>query len=155
MKVRLKFLVLPEFQIKLFLAAFIPFCATLGFLFFQLSNSMNRMNLYIQSVGLSHNSDINKMLSIQQNILSNSIWISAVLGAVIMSITLLIISHRLAGPLRRMQTHLREMRISGKATPLHFRKGDYLQKFESDLNHCLMNNFETSEERQEEVKKSA
>lgn len=152
MKLRIKFLVLPGFQIKLFLAAFIPFCASLGLLFYQYSRSIETMNAYIKSVGLSYSADINKMISMQQALIENAIWASMFLGALVMSATILIISHRLAGPLRRMQSHLRQMRLSGKATPIRFRKGDYLQEFESDLNHCLMNNFDSDEE---ELKESA
>ena len=153
MKLRIKFLVLPGFQIKLFLAAFIPFCASMGLLFFQYMNSVKIMNSYIESMGLSYNSEINKMLSMQQGLIENAIWASISLGAIVMSSAILIISHRLAGPLRRMQIHLRQMRLSGKATPLRFRNTDYLKEFESDLNHCLMNNFEPSDE--DDLKKSA
>ena len=155
MKNRLKLFVLPRFQIKLFLAAFIPFCISLGFLFFQFLNSISRMNAYVKSVGLSNNADINKMLSIQQNILTNSIWLAAVVGVILMGLSLLIISHKLAGPLNRMQSHLKEIRTSGKVSPLMFRDGDYIKIIESDLNHCLVTNFETDNKQDHIDKQSA
>lgn len=56
----------------------------------------------------------------------------------------LIISHRIAGPLKNLQNNLAKMGAAKKLTKVYFRKNDYFKDLEGDFNK-MVDAFETKD----------
>ena len=49
----------------------------------------------------------------------------------------LYLSHRVVGPMVRLQHHLKELEENGQAAPLQFREDDYFQEVAESVNSCI------------------
>jgi len=55
----------------------------------------------------------------------------------VFNVTALLLSHRFAGPLYRLEKHMREVGEGGAPTDVHFRKGDLYQQLADECNKVL------------------
>jgi hypothetical protein len=67
---------------------------------------------------------------------------SQLMGAFLFSVAIsavgfLLLSHRIAGPISRLYSHLRQINESQKVTDIKFRKGDYIEDLAPILNEAL------------------
>lgn len=71
---------------------------------------------------------------------SSLFWILALVQAGILGlifVSMIFVSHRIAGPMYKLKMYLNSVRESDKLTPVVFRKGDYFLDIASEVNHTL------------------
>ena len=65
--------------------------------------------------------------------------IAAIIGLITTSIGALILSHKVAGPLGRMEDHLKKITSNKNIEPLKFRTGDFFIELEDAFNQFIKN----------------
>jgi hypothetical protein len=134
------YLIYPKFQIPLIIVGQVPFIATLLFLNWRIYDALNRIENLALDLGLPRSHQIFDILHIQGRTIDRVFQIATISCSLISLIVLLILSHRLAGPLYRLRLHLRELVTNrNKNREVHFRKGDFLVEMEPDLNTVFAN----------------
>ncbi|MEE4192431.1 MAG: hypothetical protein V2I66_12690 [Halieaceae bacterium] len=123
---RTNFLVLPGFQLR-FMMYIIGF-ALFGIIVLYASNHIyfQRLIGQGQQLGLAPDHVYFEFVNQQREVLNATFVLVAalVLGGLVL--VGLVLSHKIAGPIYRIQLHLREVREQGaSSTPLAFRDGDF------------------------------
>ena len=123
---RTNFMVLPGFQIR-FMMYIIGF-ALFGIIVLYATNHIyfSRLIAEGQQLGLSPDHIYFEFVNQQKEVLNTTFMTVAaiVFGALIL--VGLVLSHKIAGPIYRIQLHLLEIREKGEASrPLSFRDGDF------------------------------
>ncbi len=123
---RTQFLVLPGFQLR-FMLYIIGF-ALFGIVVLYASNHIyfNRLIAEGQQLGLAPDHIYFEFVNQQRELLNTTFMMVAavVFGALI--VMGLVLSHKIAGPIYRIQLHLQEIRETGEASrPLAFRDSDF------------------------------
>lgn len=65
------------------------------------------------------------------------IGLALIAGVILSEIFILIISHKLAGPLVRLRNHFEEIGKTGEPKPLSFREGDFFSDLPPVINNAL------------------
>lgn len=81
----------------------------------------------------------------EERIAMNKIFIIAALTVVLITtISALVLSHRVAGPLHRLKCHLKQSANDQSLRPVKFRRGDYFGEIEESFNlfiNVIKNNY--------------
>lgn len=134
---RKKFLINPRFQIIFmifmggisFIAVAIFYCANLSFFW-----KFQKMGI---DLGLPAGSPFFRYLNQQQSLMRQVALITSVILCVVIFIVGLLFSHRICGPLYRVEKHMRSIGAGEKMTPLKFRKGDFFPEIASAFNSMV------------------
>lgn len=134
---RFNVLIGPKLQLRfLFIALACNLCVSAGFAF----ASYRFINVFEQkalSVGLASNHFFFKFLADQQSLLYSLVAIGCVFSIVIVSISMLYFTHKIAGPVYRIKTDLARMLETNHYQNIKVREGDELQDVVTLLNNVL------------------
>tara|TARA_B100000925_G_scaffold291071_1_gene277927 strand:+ start:10633 stop:11079 length:447 start_codon:yes stop_codon:yes gene_type:complete len=135
MKVRKNYLILPSFQLKVLLGAGVPFFISVFLIYYKVFDALDRMQGYLKASGQSGNNNIYNLFMMQENIIQKSILTSMGVGLLLMSVSLIYLSHKLAGPMYKIKVHLKNNKNNFE--PIRFRKTDNLGDLETDMNFYI------------------
>jgi len=88
-------------------------------------------------IGLGSEHVYFKFLEVQSQKLFIIFIICSVLTTACVLLLGLILSHRIAGPIHRLKSYLRDYHKSSNTHPLSFREGDYFGELPGIVNECL------------------
>ena len=129
---RIKFLIIPKFQLPL-----IYFVSTLFLVFSFIALGLvlfnfHEMKLLGQEIGLAQGHPFFNFIQNQEKLLTLSLTTFIVFGLVGNFIFILYFSHRLAGPIYKLIRFLEDEELEGQK--IIFRKNDFLKPYEEKLN---------------------
>lgn len=134
---RRQFLVNPTFQFRIMgwmtlisLAPVFVFFTAHHYFFWQLE----KLGL---DLGLGAEHVYFKFLEVQSQKLFIIFIICSVLTCACVLLLGLMLSHRIAGPIHRLKSYLRDYHKNAKNPPLSFREGDYFGELPAIVNECL------------------
>ncbi len=129
---RIKFLIIPKFQLPLIYFVSILFLVfsfiALGLVLF----NFHEMKLLGQEIGLAQGHPFFNFIQNQEKLLTLSLTTFIVFGLVGNFIFILYFSHRLAGPIYKLIRFLEDEELEGQK--IIFRKNDFLKPYEEKLN---------------------
>lgn len=134
---RKQYLINPEFQLR-FVAIMIG-VAILTVLALYVSNIIFVAKFVSigKSLALTDDHPFWKFIAEQKAVLNSVfLWTSAIIGTAIV-VGGVFLSHRIAGPIHRMQTHLEDIAKTGKIRELSFRQGDFFPEMAQSINMAL------------------
>ena len=124
---RKNYFINPEFQLKLILLSFIPILLTLAIFYFQSIDSIREVKVFASNLPEENKASAIMMLETQEVLLGKYFFWSSIVVFFITGLILVIISHKMAGPIFRLEKHLEEINETGEVKLIRFRKNDYLQ----------------------------
>lgn len=135
---RTNYLINPQFQLKL-----IGFVLTLVFLscgIFYMSN------LYFiwkfievgKELSLPENHSFFRFIAEQKRVMNSIFLITSLIITVLTVIGGLVLSHRAAGAMYRLETHMDEVGETGKLEEVNFRKNDFFSEIADAFNRMLI-----------------
>ena len=131
---RTKYLVNPEFQLRLIILSFIPVLVTLSVFYFQSVTAVRDVKSLADNLLGEEKATALMMLETQELVLGRYFFWSSLIVFIISGIVLMIVSHKMVGPLYRLEKHLEEINETGEVKLIRFRKKDYLQNLELHIN---------------------
>ena len=131
---RTKFFINPEFQLKLVILAFIPVLVTLSIFYFQSINAVRKVKILYENILGDQKATALMMLETQELVLGKYFFWSSIFVFLLTGIILIFISHNMVGPIYRLEKHLEEINETGEVKLIRFRKKDYLQNLELQIN---------------------
>jgi len=131
---RTKFFINPEFQLKLVILAFIPVLVTLSIFYFQSINAVRKVKILSENILGDQKATALMMLETQELVLGKYFFWSSIFVFLLTGIILIFISHKMVGPIYRLEKHLEEINETGEVKLIRFRKKDYLQNLELQIN---------------------
>jgi hypothetical protein len=135
---RRKILIYPKFQLSLVAVNIVTMIAVFGAIQFQIFSAVGDMQDLGSSSDLSSGHFYNRFIEYQMSILYSGLALYLGIAFILSCGFTLFISHRLAGPLVRMQKYFKQIEENGKVEqPLKFRDGDFLQELPETINNGL------------------
>tara|TARA_B100000925_G_scaffold221336_1_gene170095 strand:- start:1025 stop:1480 length:456 start_codon:yes stop_codon:yes gene_type:complete len=131
---RTKYLINPEFQLRLVILSFLPVLITLSIFYFQSVTAVREVKSLADTLLLEEKATALMMLETQELVLGRYFFWSSIVVFIISGIILMIVSHKMVGPLYRLEKHLEEINETGEVKLIRFRKKDYLQNLELQIN---------------------
>ena len=131
---RKNYFINPEFQLKLILLSFIPILLTLAIFYFQSIDSIREVKVLASNLPEENKASAIMMLETQEVLLGKYFFWSSIVVFFITGLILVVISHKMAGPIFRLEKHLEEINETGEVKLIRFRKNDYLQNIELQIN---------------------
>ena len=122
---RRNFLINPKFQFALIAYNLLFSLLCLSIFWIGMSYFVKNLFMNAQILGLSGNAVFFEFLRNEVAFLKWILFVVAFWVMAIISITGLFISHRIAGPLYRLQKQLEKDTANAKLSPVQFRKGDF------------------------------
>lgn len=129
--------ILPSFQLKLLIGCTLPVLISFSLLLLKLRLSFDTLEEQMMLTGFHRNPQVLNAIQSQEIILTRFMYLGVGLGILFTVITILFISHKLAGPIYRLKKELKERKLEHSSNDLKFREGDYLKDMEDDLNYFL------------------
>ncbi len=136
-KIRLKKMILPEFQLKILFYNIIATFLGLGFITYQVLSGIDNLRNLGDKIGLVNPHPYYNFVDIIETKLFSSLVIGIFITLIIMIFASLIITNKVAGPIYRLQTHLKKCIVNKKYEPLFFRQGDFFKEIPFDLNQII------------------
>lgn len=138
-EIRTRFLIFPQFQLKLLGANLVVIAVITGILWFQMSRAFSELH---QAAGLSgvEAEFYKKYLAFQSQQLDWAIGISFACAIAATTVLTLVLSHRFSGPLVRLRGYFRQLSEqlpSGPIPQLSFRRNDFLSDLPPLVNQAL------------------
>ncbi len=128
----------PRFQKLLIGMNIIVTISIYGMIYFQATCLFDRFRVLGNQIHLPPQHPYFELLNLQSNRLLSGIAVVLCIGLFISSFFMLILSHRLAGPVLRLKSFFSEISQSGKVNyPLKFRKGDFFSELPNHINQAL------------------
>ena len=131
---RKNYFINPEFQLKLILLSFIPILLTLAIFYFQSIDSIREVKVLASNLPEESKAPAIMMLETQEVFLGKYFFWSSIVVFFVTGLILVVISHKMAGPIFRLEKHLEEINETGEVKLIRFRKNDYLQNLELQIN---------------------
>lgn len=137
MKFRSRWIVMPKFQLAIFMATFGSFFIafiTVAFMTYGSYRSLLKEGLKGQ---LEENHPYFQFIKHQYNELIIYLVMALVLGTVITAFFAFFYSNKIAGPIYRLKLHLEDFNKTKELKEISFRKGDYLEDLGPLINSCI------------------
>ena len=134
---RTRYLINPTFQLR-FVGLMIGIAGMAAFALY-LSNALFMAKIVGigNSLGLPADHPFWRFIN-EQKLVLNSVFLLTAAGVSILIVVLgLIISHRIAGPIYRMQSHLDDLARTGEVKELNFREKDYFPEMADSINRVM------------------
>lgn len=135
---RRKILIYPKFQLSLVAVNIVTMLAVFAAIQFQIAFAVGEMQMMTSDSPLSTKQLYNRFIEYQMSVIYSGLALYLIIGFILSCGFTLFISHRLAGPLVRMQHYFNQMEKSGKIEQtLKFRKNDFLHELPDAINRGL------------------
>lgn len=134
---RKHWLIYPSFQFALIrgTTAVLAVCILASIIAVRLSFS--RLHLLARQTSWVQKHTYTELLLYQERQLYLWLFMGAIVAVILSYVITLIISQRLAGPVRRLKRHFEKTGDSGEWSPLEFRKYDYFQELPGIVNSAI------------------
>lgn len=132
-------LIYPRFQLTLVAMNTGVLLAVFAVLSIQLNRAFGQLRQSGIDLNLGESHPYFKFLTLQAQTVVTYLGWGFVLATVISSLGILMISHRLAGPIVRLNGYLKRISDEGPraVTPLKFRKGDFFSELAGSVNQAF------------------
>lgn len=120
-------LIYPRFQLALLATNALAMLVAFGLAGFQVLRSYSKLRGLGDSIHLTQGHPYFKFVELQSETVITYLAAGAAMAFLFSLALTLLVSHRLAGPLVRLKSHLRRITESGEVTPIQFRKRDYFE----------------------------
>ena len=146
----LNFLIHPQFQLTLLAINGLTLLLVTGAIFLQVSRFFDKMNKIGLEAKFWETHPYFEMLKMQSQDIHTSLLIGIGISAIVSTLAILVVSHKLVGPIVRLKsyfTYVKQMRHMNK--PFHslkFRDGDYFTELPEIINEALETNTESHQE---------
>ena len=134
---RTQFLIYPQFQLKFIFINSLVMLAAFGFVGLQFYRSFQNLMMVGYKSGLDSSNPYFRFLKFEQNHLLSYLVIGFAAGFVLSSLTALVLSQKLAGPIVRLTGYFRNWTQSSDLPELSFRKGDFFSELPPLINKAL------------------
>lgn len=134
---RRKVLVYPKFQIALIAANSGVLLASFGLIAFQVYRSFDKLHQMGLQAKLAPTHSYFKFIDFQSQLVYTQVGLALLVAFVLSSITIVLFSHRMAGPLVRLMSHFKKIDETGEYQTLSFRKNDYFTELPPVINSAL------------------
>lgn len=132
--VRFRVLIYPKFQLTLVAANAAVLILVCGIIALQSWRSMERLQELGVKAGLNPDHPYFEFLSLQARTFYSNLASGCVAAFVLSSIVIVLLSHRMAGPLIRLRRYFEDLKATGELKPLSFRHGDYFSDLPEVIN---------------------
>ncbi len=136
-KMRSKYLIYPRFQLTLVAATALAFAVASALIGFQTWRSVKSLVDMGVQAGLQPDHPYFQFLQLQARTIYAFVAAGCGVGLIISTATVFYVSHRMAGPLVRLQRHFEEIRKTGEVRTIAFRKSDYFSELPQVINEGL------------------
>jgi hypothetical protein len=139
-QVRTRFLIFPQFQLKLLGANLLVMTLAAGVIWLQMSRAFSELAQMSATAGASgaEAEFFRRFLEFQSHNIMTSLGLALVAALLGSTLLTLVISHRFSGPLVRLRHYFRDVRDSrGPMPKLSFRKNDFLSDLPPLVNDAL------------------
>ena len=133
-KKRGRLLVIPEFQTRLIGLMLVMALAVIAIFYGANYYFFERYASLGLNIGLPADHVYFKFLSEQRQYMDRIFGISALVVSLVLGLGGLVLSHRVAGPIHRIRTHLRQIAEGKPLSPVTFRKGDFFPEVAEAFN---------------------
>lgn len=135
---RMNFLIYPRFQFLLIIVNTILIFVSFAITLYAASRTFSRFHAMGNLIRLPPDHPYFKLIEFESNGLYSSLMIAFILAILLTSLTTLLISHRLAGPIVRLRGYFAEIAKTGVVkSGLRFREGDFFEDLPSVVNGAL------------------
>lgn len=134
---RTRYLINPAFQLR-FVGIMVG-VAVLAALALYVANALFVAKLVAvgKSLGLASDHPFWRFLAEQKFVLNSVFLVTGAVVCLAIVVVGIFLSHRIAGPIHRMQSHLDEIARSGEVKELSFRQRDYFPEMAESINGVL------------------
>ena len=140
MRKKRNYLIDPSFQLKLIASVLVPFFVALGFIYFKIGQTISVLKKTVVTLGFNDNPRMLELIGMNELTLKSYLGYAAGISSLIMILSVVLISHKMAGPIYRLKQYLKQsnQNDSSAIEPISFREGDYLKDIEEDLNQYVI-----------------
>lgn len=135
---RRKILVYPKFQIALIAANAAVLLGSFGLIAFQVYRSFQKLAQMGVQAKLPPTHSYYKFIDFQSHLVYTQVGLGLLLAFVLSSFTIVLFSHRMAGPLVRLMAHFKKLEETGEYQALTFRKNDFFTELPPVINSALV-----------------
>lgn len=132
-----QYLVLPEFQLRLILWTFGVNIAVFSLVLWQISTAFNRLYRDGIQSGLKADDAFFRIIHDTNLTVNKHLLVGLLLGLLFSGGVMLILSHRMAGPIYRLVTFFESIKKTRRPEKIFFRKGDYLNPYADTINEAI------------------
>lgn len=122
---RTRFIIYPKFQYSIIFANIAALLLCMAFIFFKIDATFSLMKEMANSANISPQHNFFTLLGLQQSVIFEKILMISSLYLIISTVAIILLSHKMAGPIVRLKSYLKELEETKTYTKLSFRKGDY------------------------------
>lgn len=136
------FLLFPAVQLSLIFSGFLISLTTFTIFWLNLRNTFQQLEMIGQQLKFNPEGGYFKLLVSQQNLIYKNLLLFGLLGALISALVLLMLSHKVVGPIYRLQHYFESIiQNDGKLPPepLTFRRFDFFGRLAQTINVALKN----------------
>lgn len=132
-----QFLIYPKFQLRLIAINIVALSIAFVAIIFQNFYLFSKLHKMGADAGMPADHPFHQFINFQESQFTTMTWLTLFGILFVFTITSLIISHRVAGPIVRLKEFFTAMKQTGKMTPLHFRKNDFFDDLPEIVNDSL------------------
>ncbi len=136
-KFRKKMLIYPKFQLLLLIINAVTIITCLGFLDFQVIRFFNHMRELGTSAGFGEFHAYFKFIKLQEETIIGNLEIALLVALLFSTLVYLLLSHKVSGPIVRLQSFFSEIVERGTFYKLSFRKNDFFDELPPIINSAL------------------
>ncbi len=137
-KTRWKLLIYPKFQLSIIALNTFVILGICVAIYAGIKLGYQELHSQGEVSNLPTNHPYFNFIAYQSNLIMTYLGLCLFIGIVFSNLFILVISHRVAGPIVRLKKHLMEVSSSGKISPIHFRKGDFFSDLPEVVNEAMI-----------------
>jgi hypothetical protein len=137
LKNRLRIITYPKFQLTLLIGNFIVTGSIFGSVYFFVNKAFAKLIADGIAAGLDQQHAYFQFLEYQMATINSYIFYSFTLGFVLSSVWMLILSHRLAGPILRLKGYFAQIARGESYPEIKFRQNDFFTDLPPVINEAL------------------
>ena len=129
-----KYLINPSFQLRFVFYTVAVAMTAIAAVYFTSNHFFDTFIARGRAMGLASDHVFFVFLAEQKAYMSQLLLGLSIFYFFVLTLFGVVFSHRVAGPLYRLNQHMREHKAKDKVPPLHFRKHDYFQELATSYN---------------------
>ncbi|HLE13021.1 MAG: hypothetical protein A2504_17600 [Bdellovibrionales bacterium RIFOXYD12_FULL_39_22] len=137
-KMRKKLLIYPKFQLVLLVVNAATITTCLAFVVFQIISFFNHMRELGVSAGFGEFHAYFKFIRLQEETIISNLLVALLLAIIFSTIVYVFLSHKVSGPIVRLQSFFSAIAEKGTFSKLSFRKNDFFDELPPIINSALL-----------------
>ena len=136
-QLRTKFLIYPQFQLLIIGVNSLITLGIFGIVFLQTYFTFDHFKQIGEQLHLPSDNPYFQLIEIQTSKIYFALTVATTIGILISGAFMLLLSHRLAGPIVRLKSYFSSIKKGGAVKKLKFRKGDFFAHLPDKINRGL------------------